>query len=313
MNILLRLKIICFSIILSSCSGDINQVSYLEQSSMQDAYETFSTRYVNQFQLLNQISGTKLREDRKKVFSKFSPYFKDWEVKFANATTSGNSANVVFFDSKHSSLFYKAKIDSSDPAYGTLANLSFGSTVFISGLLQTSSFGNDYFVEDSFTEVGSMLAPEFNVNISSVRLSKRIKNVGDAGKTKALFNLVGEPSYALFKNKNHHAFIEARIGNDNLTGVMKYFQNGTPVKRIGDFIFGFGCASGQCNYASGFWFAQISTDYFVLVTLDVNDNEITIKQYSTGSDVLKVTPNSAKIIHDAPLEFKNWLVEYGVL
>lgn len=146
---------------------------YVSQTEFGRVVGGFTNKYTNAYQFVNEISATKIRQERKSVLEKTPTNFIDWKVVFyAASTDSSGIAKVVFNDFNQRNIFYIARLTPNDIGYNRLAGVSFGTTFYISGNFLTSLTSNDYFVEESLTEKGSMLAPEFKIKIISISNTK---------------------------------------------------------------------------------------------------------------------------------------------
>lgn len=151
------------------------EIRYVSQNEYGILIKNFTNKYSESYQFVNEISATKIRQNRKSALEKTPTNFLNWKVIFYSASTdySGN-AKVTFNDFYQRNIFYISKINPNNLNYNKLSGVNFGTEFYISGVFLTSTTNADYFVENSFTEKGSMLAPEFSIELKNISRTKKI-------------------------------------------------------------------------------------------------------------------------------------------
>ena len=279
---------------------------YVSQTEFGRVVVGFTNKYASAYQFVNEISATKIRQERKLVLEKTPTNFLDWKVVFyAASTDSSGIAKVVFNDFHQRNIFYIARLTPNDVGYNRLAGVNFGTVFYISGSFDTSMSSNDYFVEESLTEKGSMLAPEFKIKINSISDNKPIqrdrpntalegsenssqKSLNDTHSNSELsgaksgqsfnsffINAVGKSSGSIFSSKGNETFL-SRFGDRNVKLAKPFFDVGTPISSDANFIYGIGCMTGACNFKDGFWFFDIKNDNFSLITIETDNDGVGI-------------------------------------
>lgn len=145
------------------------KISYLNQPIFSSKVIEFSKKYLEKYQFVNEISATRVRQERYNYLKDMPKHFKNWDVVFVSASTNGyGSARTVFRDLYNTTIFYVANLKPDDVGYAKLAGIQFGTLLVISGSFVVSSGSPDYVDEDSITEKGSMMAPEFVIKLDKV-------------------------------------------------------------------------------------------------------------------------------------------------
>lgn len=164
--------------ILIGCSDNKKiEISYADQSKFIKVIQKYLTIYTNSYQVNNDVANSKVRLGRKNALKEFPPNIKDWKVSFLSATSSfGNRTDLKFSDYNMSITTYSTEVKNNSNIYNFISGLKFGQTVYITGTLELNKSGLDYFSETSWTESGSMLAPNFEVNISSISKNRTLND-----------------------------------------------------------------------------------------------------------------------------------------
>lgn len=143
-------------------------VSYLNQSEFTESVKNFADAYVKSYQFENELSATKIREKRKKYLQGVPKNFKDLNVIFVSASTDSIGGAQLVFKDAYANIFYVANLKSDSKLGDYMAGKKFMTRFFISGHFDTSPLNSDFIDENSLTEKGAMIAPEFTVIINAI-------------------------------------------------------------------------------------------------------------------------------------------------
>ncbi len=296
---------------------------YLNQLEFNSFVNQFTKKYADAYQFSNEISATNVRIQRKVELEKSADSFSNWKVVFYSASTdkSGN-ARVTFVDSFEKNIFYIANIQPSDSFYSSLSGKSFGTTFYISGKFKTSSSSTDYFVEQSFTEKGSMIAPEFVVIVDNISINipndasrLEVESIPKTAKEEAskntyFDNLVGLSTAEFFQQNELNNFFSYYLTKAELSAVKPFFNTaGLPISREHEFVYGAGCALQKCGSMEGFFHIDTSNYDFVVVTYDANKK--LFNTYTKSGNV--VTQRNGQILVDrrVPVAFLDFFAANG--
>lgn len=162
-----------------SINSEEPKVALLNQPTFSSKVVEYSKKYIEKYQFVNEISATRVRQERSRYLKEIPKDFKNWDVIFVSASTDGyGNARVRFRDFYNENVFYISQLSPNDLGYSKLAGIPFGTFLVMSGSFKFSATSPDYIEEDSFTEKGSMMAPEFQVKISSIDFPT-VKNVSN--------------------------------------------------------------------------------------------------------------------------------------
>jgi hypothetical protein len=153
---------------LSACDSK-KEVVLMNQSAFTSVIEDYCVKYK---QTINEAGATQRRKERKFELSKFSAIFQDWKVYLVSVgTDKKGNANVkfsVYTDGQCSRIEFLSTISPKHNSYQFLTQIASGNMVKISGSMPFDKGNYHFFKEDSYTERGAMLDPEFIVKISRI-------------------------------------------------------------------------------------------------------------------------------------------------
>ena len=158
------------TLFLSACGKD-KEITYLEQEPFESSVGGFSAQYLSQYQFANEAAASMVRMERKQALQNLTPNFKDWHVKLLYVSTDSDGDALVKFRSvTNPNIMYDLSVDHGSEFYPTVASLHLNDDAYISGFFKSGD-DTDGFRELSFTEKGSMIAPEFKITISAISTS----------------------------------------------------------------------------------------------------------------------------------------------
>lgn len=136
-----------------------------------DELSRLEKKYKTKSSTQNQAAMTLVRKERKEIISSFPNEFENWEVKLKNVVTdTDGEASVEFVIPEHPQILMRATVEPNHESYNNIANARLGSIMIISGAFREGD-DEDYFIEYSFTERGSMTEPEFAIELLNANLS----------------------------------------------------------------------------------------------------------------------------------------------